>query len=356
MWFFQNTAGRGWRAVIEAPFFAGRQSVILFFVLSGFVLSVPYLRGTGQSYPMFLVRRILRIYCPYLFAVGLAVLGNSIWHGDLGRGVWAAGTWHDPVSWTAVWQHVLMIGAYPYGQFNTAFWSLIHEMRISIIFPFLFLAVRKIPLWAALILAATCSLAVHFTDILGGDTALILQTLEFVTTFICGILMAIHLTGLQRWYKRQPLWQRIALASSCLLFYDFSGHLPGLWKLAAWHISEWPVTIGACGLILIGLSSGTARALLGSVVPRFLGRISYSLYLVHGTVLYALTFLMSGKTSALVAFVIYLPTALLLSTVFCFWIEEPFLRLGRRVSRVSYGASGTEKILAQGNARGKRLR
>jgi len=335
MWFFQETQGTGLRAAIESPLFAGRQSVILFFVLSGLVLSVPYLRGSGQSYPMFLLRRILRIYFPYLFALALAVLGNAMWHGELGRGAWAEGTWHGPVTWSAVGQHVLMIGAYNYGQFNTAFWSLVYEMRISIIFPFLFLVIRKVPLWGALLLAATCSLAVHFTDLLGGDAAVILQTLEFVTTFICGILIAIHLTDLGCWYRQRKAWERIALAISFLFLYDFSRLIPGLWKLTAWHISEWPVTVGGGGLILIGLNSGFVRRLLGSVVPRFLGRISYSLYLIHGTVLYALAFLMNGKTSPLIAFVVYLPTALLLSTVFCFWIEEPFLRLGRRISRAS---------------------
>ncbi len=269
MWFFQNTGGKGLRAAIEYPLFAGRQSVILFFALSGLVLSIPYLRGGGQSYQMFMLRRILRIYFPYLFALGLAVIGNSIWHGELGRGAWADGTWHGQVSWTAVWQHILMIGAYDYGQFNTAFWSLVHEMRISIIFPFLFLAIRKVPLWAALLVAATCSLTVRFTDLLGGNAALILQTLEFVTTFICGILIAIHLTDLGRWYGQRRAWERIAIAVSSLMLYDFSGFIPGLWRLAAWHVSQWPVTIGASGLIVISLNSGVARRFLGSVSTPF---------------------------------------------------------------------------------------
>lgn len=335
MWFFSETRGRGLWTAIESPFFAGRQSVILFFVLSGFVLSIPYLHGSSQSYPMFMLRRILRIYCPYLFALGLALMGNAEWHGKLGRGAWADGTWNGPVTWLAVWQHVLMIGAYNYGQFNTAFWSLVHEMRISLIFPFLFLLIRRLTVWAALLMAATCSLMAHFTDYLGADSALVLQTLEYVTTFICGILMAIHQTEMGRWYRQRRTLERLALAVCFFLLYDFSQWIPGLWKLSAWHVSEWPVTVGAGGLILIGLNSGIARRLLGSVAPRFLGRISYSLYLVHGTVLYALAFLLNGKSSALIAFAIYLPTVLLLSTVFCFWIEEPFLRLGRRISRSS---------------------
>jgi peptidoglycan/LPS O-acetylase OafA/YrhL len=50
------------------------------------LLSIPYLRGKGQPYPVYLVRRILRIYAPYLFALALAVARAAIWHGSLGFG------------------------------------------------------------------------------------------------------------------------------------------------------------------------------------------------------------------------------------------------------------------------------
>ena len=61
---------------------------MLFFLLSGFVLSVPYLRGKGQAYPVYLIRRILRIYAPYLAALALAVAGAP---PGMGRWDWASG-------------------------------------------------------------------------------------------------------------------------------------------------------------------------------------------------------------------------------------------------------------------------
>ena len=91
--------------------------------------------------------------------------------------------------------------------------------------------------------------------------------------------------------------------------------------------------------MLIGLESKTAKRFLNSAIPRFLGRISYSLYLVHATVLYGLTFVVvhrltvAPRVTAAEVFVIFLPLTLLVSTGFCLWIEEPFVRLGRRLSR-----------------------
>jgi len=51
--------------------------VNLFFLLSAFVLALPYLKGDGLEYPAYLARRVIRIYGPYLFALALAVAGNA---------------------------------------------------------------------------------------------------------------------------------------------------------------------------------------------------------------------------------------------------------------------------------------
>lgn len=47
------------------------------------------------------------------------------------------------------------------------------------------------------------------------------------------------------------------------------------------------MTIGAAGLITLA-QSGAPRRFLLRAVPQFLGRISYSLYLVHAIVLLAI--------------------------------------------------------------------
>src|SRR5438105_12280270 len=71
MWFYHQTERTDPAFLLFYPLIAGHESVILFFLLSGFVLSVPYLRGRSQPYGTFLLRRVLRIYCPYFFALVL---------------------------------------------------------------------------------------------------------------------------------------------------------------------------------------------------------------------------------------------------------------------------------------------
>src|ERR1700738_3699896 len=48
---------------------AGHEAVILFFVLSGFVLSLPFLNNNTISYHKYIVKRFCRIYIPYIIVL-----------------------------------------------------------------------------------------------------------------------------------------------------------------------------------------------------------------------------------------------------------------------------------------------
>jgi peptidoglycan/LPS O-acetylase OafA/YrhL len=64
--------------LVETPLgilFNGTASVMLFFVLSGFVLSLPFINGEKPlKLTAFYVKRILRIYPAFIFAIGLSLL------------------------------------------------------------------------------------------------------------------------------------------------------------------------------------------------------------------------------------------------------------------------------------------
>src|ERR1022692_2357744 len=66
---------RGQLGFIEvASGMGGRFAVMLFFVLSGFVLALPYFAGTSLPYGRYIVRRFCRLYLPFAFAVLIAAL------------------------------------------------------------------------------------------------------------------------------------------------------------------------------------------------------------------------------------------------------------------------------------------
>ncbi len=304
-------------------------SVPLFYLLSGFVLAIPFLKGKGQPYSTFLTRRVIRIYCPYLCALALSVAGAAIFHRHLGLEHWVDATWSRPVSGILVLQHAFLIGIFDTSQFNPAIWSLVHEMRISLIFPLLFFFINRMRILLALLTAVGFSLVHQWAAVSLPRLAEPLLTLRYVPIFICGILLARHLGSLTAWYRKlgkAGYW--FLPLGSVLLFSEGhliqEAHIPGVWRL-----EDWPVVLGSAGLILVCLNSSRARSILNSTVPKFMGRIAYSLYLVHATVLFTLLMLLHGKVSPGLLLVVYLVVTLLLATGFCVAVDEPTIKLGR---------------------------
>ncbi len=121
----------------------GYEAVTLFYVLSGLVLMLPWTEGRAPGYLAFCVKRVCRIYLPYAAAVAgaaaLAVLlvraaqldphvaGGSEWLNAMG--------WSNPVTAAMLVDHALMIGHH--NTLDGVVHSLIWEMRVSLLFPFL---------------------------------------------------------------------------------------------------------------------------------------------------------------------------------------------------------------------------
>jgi peptidoglycan/LPS O-acetylase OafA/YrhL len=328
MFFPDGKIGTGITKFILFPFIAGHASVMLFFLLSGFVLSLPFLQAKSQPYLVFIQRRVLRIYGPYLGALLLSLAGCALWHNRFGAIQWASITWNHPVELKSVAQHLLFIGDYDYTQYNTAFWSLVYEMRISLIFPLLFIIVDRLSLIGSIFVIAGFTLAgIH----VGVHQTLI--TFEYIAIFLIGILLAKSMDQIGLLYKSISPTSRILFALLSAAVY-ICGHSLVVYG-PIWHLGDIPTALGAAGLIVIALNSVVASRLLDTPIPSFLGRISYSLYLVHGTVLFAMTALMGNKISHVLFFGLYLTVSILLSWGFYLGVEAPFMRMSRRVGRTT---------------------
>jgi peptidoglycan/LPS O-acetylase OafA/YrhL len=90
--------------------------------------------------------------------------------------------------------------------------------------------------------------------------------------------------------------------------------------------------VGGCGVLLLAEHS-RAREWLEWPVPRYLGRVSYSVYLLHGTVLQVTLIVLYGRVPVVVLGSVFLVGAMVAAHAFCVWVEEPSSRLGRRLTR-----------------------
>ena len=307
----------------------GKGAVALFFVLSGFVLALPWFRVRGPSYGSFVTRRFCRIYLPYAVAVGLAMALAAALSGLRPPPLtqwFDTANWIEPIGWAAVLDHVLMLGAH--NTFDNAVWSLNHEMRLSLVFPLVLLPVLRFGPAGAVVLAVAlyggAGAITHFAG-WNGPPAEVAATLRFGTFFVLGALLARYADALA--VHRSP-WS--GPAAWCAL-------LAGLFLLWGWQEPA-VMALGSGLVILAAVLPGGIRDGLLRPAPRALGRISYSLYLIHLLVILSAVHLLYGRlplpTIAAGAFAAALPVA----WVFHLWIEAPANRLGRCLAAPAPGA------------------
>ena len=318
-------------------FWAGAQAVLLFFVLSGFVLALPFLSPSPPSYRAFAVRRVCRIYLPYVFALGVAVVAQRlVFVGPIiDRSAWAI--WHTPITLNAAVGYLLMTGLPEHQNFNPVVWSLVHEMRISLVFPILFVITTKLPLiWRCAIfvtLSGACGLAATVIspprdEFISAVAHSFLRTGYYVWLFILGIELARYRYQIISWLAATRPWMKAALFAIAICLFCIEWLSPVL----HYHdeLGDFAVGVGA-GLFIV-LALGSARAFLTGHVPIFLGRISYSVYLLHVIVMETLLYALYDHVSLALILGLILPASILVGYLAYWAVETPSIELGQQLS------------------------
>lgn len=325
----------------------GFEAVLLFFVLSGFVLSLPAVEGKPQSYFKFLTRRIFRLYVPYLAALAFSVAGDFWLHGPVINSQFVECCWLEPVSWRLVGQHVMFLGVYDVSVFDLPIWSLVHEMRISLFFPFLCAIVLRLKNRWAFSLALFLTAASFGIDKLpsvesrvpiGSETAMSIGgTVFYAALFILGIYLARERARIGGWFSRLSRSAKIPFGVVYVLLYGFAG--PQLMFLAPrfthWHltiVAQWLTAFGAGGLMIICMNSSSLKRALHWPPIHRLGQMSYSLYLWHFVLLLFFVHLLYGKIRLWEILCLVLFVSIVVSWLSYRWIEVPSMNLGRRLS------------------------
>lgn len=310
----------------------GPASVLLFFVLSGFVLTLAVNSSRKPSYFAFAASRFCRIWLPFAVAI-LASAALSLLLArshPLGTSDWFRfGTWNNPVNAGNLARHLAMTGTAT--DLDNPMWSLIHELRISFVFPALvFLTVRGpvATLAGSVLLCLACTLVVADNG-LPSHLLTWFQTGTYVYFFVIGILLAINayrvtamLASLSR-ATTAVLWI-LALAGFTIAPPDTS-HVATLVNAALLLVSG----LAAGMIIALSISGGMAERLLTSPVPRYLGRISYSLYLTHIIVLASVVHALATVCPLPVAVAVALPLALGTADLCQRYVEAPSQRFGK---------------------------
>jgi peptidoglycan/LPS O-acetylase OafA/YrhL len=310
---------------------AGHAAVVLFFLLSGFVLALPLIRGRQTNYTGYLVKRVCRIYLPYLVALAVSVLGCWRFHRLDAYGFWFHLTWYEAPSWKLVLQHVFFLGDYDSSAYNTAFWSVVQEMRISIIFPFVCAAVLRLSKSAGVVtgvfIGIIAGVLEHFTRI----PRELLQTTGYLGIFVLGIEAARSRNEMTAWLRRTSRMTSGVLFLGSLIVFVYAHSLSRMLRAGDTGTDLMTAVAGA-GLIFYSFGDSRASTLLTGRVFLFLGRISYSMYLLHGTVLFTLVYCTYGRLPLMALLVPYLLITIGLAIAMYQLVEVPSINLGRAIA------------------------
>jgi peptidoglycan/LPS O-acetylase OafA/YrhL len=305
------------------PVFFGREAVLFFFVLSGYVLTRSLLRSGSPGLVAFAAQRTLRLGLPVAAAV--LVSAGMYWlllDPATEPFLWdySLGMWAEPLSVGQIAANIGLIGADADFPLDVVLWSLVHEWRLTVFLPvvLMFCGHAWALLTAGLVLTAL-GLAGHATEnavLLGPHLrSSVAATLYFSTAVASGASLAL--------FELPPLLARehrlaAGIAAMALLSMQ----------------SDFAVYGGSALLIMLARGPGTFPALLRSAPVVWLGRVSFSLYLVHMPVMVVVLSVLQGHAPvwmiALAGAAAALPAASLLRR----FAEIPSRRLARWVEVV----------------------
>lgn len=312
-------------------FSSGPPMVVLFFVLSGFVLSLPFLReGRRPGYTGFALKRICRIYLPFVAAILFSAFLYAIvqpkpmpslshWFNTV--------LWDQPLTVSYIGRNLAMTGLNPDMTLDLVMWSLVHELRISLVFPLLFLLTQR---WPRLSLTSSILFSVVCTEIIAGREATTMlmsfvDTGRFLALFTAGILVASRVTELRLAAARVPGLIRGA-------FWLMAGILLMSPGPTVYRYYDFTWGIGAILLIVLTVTSARADRYLSGPMSVWLGRVSYSLYLVHLPILVAAVHLANGVLPLWVTMLGSILASLIGAELMYRSIEIPSMHLGRTLA------------------------
>lgn len=311
-------------------FYNGYAAVMFFFVLSGFVLSLPFMDiGKSLNLIPFYIKRVFRIYPAFIVAILLSLLfkqflydkhtmaGSVLWFKQYWAWDWNEANLKDTL------RTFLLIGPkFKTQLIDPPIWSLVVEMKMSLILPFFIFIVSR------------CRVVVNI------GMLLLISVLSYKFTalpmgvFYLGVLLAKYQLYLRSMLKKWPNIVLILLAIFSLLLYDAGLEFLNLHTKPNYFVfSNYLPAIGSGMIIILVLAIDKMSKLLERKAGVFLGEISYSFYLMHFPVLISLTTLMINRFAYSVPIAVGL--ALVLTIVIAYLmmtlIERPFQRIASQL-------------------------
>lgn len=312
-----------WKDATESLFPLGQTGVVLFFVLSGFLITYillkePQHKPIAQSFKQFYIRRSLRIFPIYYLFLAICYIANISNVNDYGFALWFyLGNYY-------IFNHNSWIGEYSH------LWTLAVEEQFYLLWPFLVLFLRtrtKALLILFVSVIALASLARFYLLSNGFSyTQAKVFPLANVDFFALGALIALGNIYCQQTVRSSgyPL-----VVTGLILYY---GSYYVFEKMIFYMIGQLSIGLVATGVIIVALFSQAKEGILHNRMTVHIGKISYGIYLYHNTIVahyaeIAGYFGIDAGNSYYMKIVISVLFTLIIAELSFWCIEKPCLRI-----------------------------
>ncbi len=275
----------------------GSAAVSLFFVISGFVLSLKYVKSDAAPGKLclrdFYFGRICRILFPFWVILLISYICCHYWwyqHDTLRNtfpypSSWLYSNWSslDGAIDTSFMKQALLLFPGASHFYVPQAWTLSLEMQMSLIMPLLIVWARKYCLTLGLFTVILCAAELYYQPVIAYG-----QYVMVFFHFVLGVCTARYLSDIKRILCNRSVLLRGVLWISAFSLYGvrYSFYL---WfsepfrEASIWYLNA----TGSFLIILLLLTSDKLQSIFNILWLRFLGKISYRIYLCHFLLLIA---------------------------------------------------------------------
>lgn len=321
-----------------AVFLSGTFAVSIFFVLSGFVLSIGFFQtGREDIVKSLAARRYLRLMLPALASTLLCVIIMSIGLSrvDQAEAVtgssWLASMWNPPYGvLDAIRSASVGIFLEGHSAYNNVLWTMTTEFIGSfLVFVTLLVAGKSKYRWIVYVLLFVLTAGTWYMAFVAGMLLADVYSHRPIESYSHHIVITVLLTAVAVYFGGYPH------NAPTGQYYEW---LPLSLQTASY-------VLGASAAVSIALWSKTSRKVLASKPLSRLGRYTFSLYLVHIPIVYSFSYWVFLKLygyfgytqSALLALVASIPVIALATYLFEKFVDAPSISLAARFGQVFLG-------------------
>ena len=260
----------------------GHTSVVVFFVLSGYLVAGSIFRSLHRglfSFPLYLSHRLARLWAVLIPALLLGGLldftglhhtqAHALYHGLVTNHV--SGNVSANLNWTLAWRDALFLQRATDQNFgsNTPLWSLSYEFWYYVLFPTALLLI----LVRSTVRRVVCGLVLLLTAAISG-----MQILLLFPLWLAGA--ALHKAPCRAFTRRTRVAAALLFVTCFIGHSQGSRHFGSEFAATALDISMGAATAGFIWILLSSTSAASPTAAY-TRLSHFIASFSYTLYAVH---------------------------------------------------------------------------